>query len=733
MTKRVIAFIMIAAIMTGVLPFPAEAATTSGQIGDLYWSYDKNTYTVTITGNGEMPDHYYYNGYESVAPWRYYSSSCKPLEHVVVGEGVTSIGYNAFESLDLKTIQLPSTVKKIKYHAFQYTRIDMAAITLPSGLTEIESEAFAGAKLKTLHLSSATKTIGEKAFYDTVIESINLEAVETIGQYAFYNCRQLKGPLNLSSLKSMGNWAFERCASLTSVTFGTELNTIPQGAFENSGITRLTLPGNIKTIGENAFHDAPIQYLSVYDGLQSIGDYAFNLELQQDELVLPSTLQTIGQGGLADRNGKPVYLNEGLTKLGQYGITNQGVLTVPSTMYRMGIRSNETLIVLGKPFKTWMVNYDPNLKWGSDVTIYTFYPREQWGEPQTYGEEEFKYADFRLMEPEVIEIYVGQKIVLEDNAGVDELLYEKHAKLENGELTGTKPGTNVLIRTKGDVTKNYLIKVLPLPESCQSGNHVWVLESSSEPTCTEDGRTVLSCAVCKNTKEEITPALGHAWTFAEVLSEGTEGGFHGSIGRYNCSRCNETKEARLCAGEVFTDMPAEGNWAHAPIDWAYFNGITAGKSPTTFNPKDTVTRAEAMTFLWKTLGSPEPGTTENPFEDVKEGKYYYKPVLWAVENGVTTGTSETTFSPKQNCTRAQILTFLWIAAGKPEPETEENPFTDVQETKYYYKAVLWGVENHITSGVAPDEFGPNQTCTRAQIVAFLYLAKDLMPQAPDTP
>ena len=116
-----------------------------------------------------------------------------------------------------------------------------------------------------------------------------------------------------------------------------------------------------------------------------------------------------------------------------------------------------------------------------------------------------------------------------------------------------------------------------------------------------------------------------------------------------------------------------------------------------------------------------------------EGKYYYRPVLWAVENGVTTGTSETTFSPKQNCTRAQILTFLWIAAGKPEPETEENPFTDVQETKYYYKAVLWGVENHITSGVAPDEFGPNQTCTRAQIVAFLYLAKDLMPQAPDTP
>ena len=252
------------------------------------------------------------------------------------------------------------------------------------------------------------------------------------------------------------------------------------------------------------------------------------------------------------------------------------------------------------------------------------------------------------------------------------------------------------------------------------------------PSCTEPGVKRCTCTLCGEATQDFpVPALGHAWSFTKLVTEGDSA--HACSALYTCSRCNETKTARLCAAEVFTDMPREGNWAHDPIDWAYFNGITAGKSPTTFNPKDTVTRAEAMTFLWKTLDSPEPGTTENPFEDVMEGKYYYRPVLWAVENGVTTGTSETTFSPKQNCTRAQILTFLWIAAGKPEPETEENPFTDVQETKYYYKAVLWGVENHITSGVAPDEFGPNQTCTRAQIVAFLYLAKDLMPQAPDTP
>ena len=260
--------------------------------------------------------------------------------------------------------------------------------------------------------------------------------------------------------------------------------------------------------------------------------------------------------------------------------------------------------------------------------------------------------------------------------------------------------------------------------------HLWDEGAvAQEPNCTEDGVWQCTCVRCGETEEEAIPNLGgHIWTYTETLTEDPETG-HGTA-LYTCSRCEETKEDLRCAAVIFTDMPAEGNWAHAPIDWAYFNHITSGKTPTTFAPKDTVTRAESMTFLWLTLGSPEPATTDNPFEDVKEGKYYYKPVLWAVENGITKGTSETTFGPKDQCTRAQILTFLWIAAGKPEPETAENPFTDVKEGKYYYKAVLWGVENRITSGIAPDQFGPNNTCTRAQIVAFLYKAKDLMTQGP---
>ena len=123
-------------------------------------------------------------------------------------------------------------------------------------------------------------------------------------------------------------------------------------------------------------------------------------------------------------------------------------------------------------------------------------------------------------------------------------------------------------------------------------------------------------------------------------------------------------------------------------------------------------------------GAPEPASMDNPFTDVKEGKYYYYPVLWAFYNTpqITTGATATTFGINNPCKREQVVTFLWKAAGAPEPNTTTNPFTDVQEGKYYYKAVLWAVENGITAGMGDTTFGVGQTCTRAQIVTFLYAA-----------
>ncbi len=175
----------------------------------------------------------------------------------------------------------------------------------------------------------------------------------------------------------------------------------------------------------------------------------------------------------------------------------------------------------------------------------------------------------------------------------------------------------------------------------------------------------------------------------------------------------------------FVDVK-DGKWYFEPVMWAYWHNpqITAGSDPTHFSPDATCTRAQVMTFLWKAEGAPEPASMANPFTDVKPGKYYEKPVLWAYYNDprVTGGTSATTFGVGNPCKREQVVTFLWKAAGAPEPEMTTNPFTDVKEGTWYYKAVLWAAENGITSGMSATTFGVGLTCTRAQIVTFLYAA-----------
>ena len=131
-------------------------------------------------------------------------------------------------------------------------------------------------------------------------------------------------------------------------------------------------------------------------------------------------------------------------------------------------------------------------------------------------------------------------------------------------------------------------------------------------------------------------------------------------------------------------------------------------------------RAVVVTFLWKAAGSPEPKTTVNPFTDVKEGSYYYKAVLWAYENKITSGLTETTFGPTALCNRAQVVTLLYNALGKPEVNTTDCPFTDVNAKQFYYKPMLWAVENNITAGLTATTFGPTAICNRAQVVTFLY-------------
>jgi len=178
------------------------------------------------------------------------------------------------------------------------------------------------------------------------------------------------------------------------------------------------------------------------------------------------------------------------------------------------------------------------------------------------------------------------------------------------------------------------------------------------------------------------------------------------------------------AGEspmVFTDVPY-GSFYYVPVVWAVESGITSGATATTFNPDGECLRAQVVTFLHRAAGSPVPPTSDNPFTDVKETDFFYKPVLWAVSRGITNGVSATSFGAYDVCNRAAVVTFLWRACGSPEPESTDNPFVDVKETDFFYKPVLWAVENGITNGIDATHFGPGSPCNRAQVVTFLYRA-----------
>ena len=178
-------------------------------------------------------------------------------------------------------------------------------------------------------------------------------------------------------------------------------------------------------------------------------------------------------------------------------------------------------------------------------------------------------------------------------------------------------------------------------------------------------------------------------------------------------------------GESGSDMPftdvSAGAYYFDAVRWAAEEGITSGVTGTTFAPGRSCTRAQIITFLWRANGSPRAENTKNPFTDVSADVYYYDAVLWAVEEGITSGVTGTTFAPDASCTRAQAAVMLWRAEGSPAV-SGANPFRDVADDDYYADAVVWAVKNGVTQGTTAATFEPGEACTRAQIVTFLYRA-----------
>lgn len=247
------------------------------------------------------------------------------------------------------------------------------------------------------------------------------------------------------------------------------------------------------------------------------------------------------------------------------------------------------------------------------------------------------------------------------------------------------------------------------------------MESVTAATCTQQGYTTYTCRGCGHCfTEDYTDALGHQFD-SGVLILAPTAAVQGQM-RYTCQRCSHSKVEAVPATGIrnpFSDVE-EGKFYYEPVLWAVERNVTTGMTETTFGPDNTCTRAQVVTFLWRAAGEPEPTITECGFTDVDPNAFYYKAMLWAVEKGITNGVSVTSFDPNGKCIRAQVVTFLWRVAGKPNAANSQHGFTDVDSNDYYYQAVLWAVEAGITNGMSATTFGPKGNCTRGQVVTFLY-------------
>ncbi|MBR1566117.1 MAG: S-layer homology domain-containing protein, partial [Oscillospiraceae bacterium] len=288
------------------------------------------------------------------------------------------------------------------------------------------------------------------------------------------------------------------------------------------------------------------------------------------------------------------------------------------------------------------------------------------------------------------------------------------------------PFPRIRIRDRADVVIGHsLTAVAEIPATCEEPGvkaH-WKCEVCGKLFSDAEGKTALS-------EPETIAALGHDWDEGQIAKAPTftaEGEM-----TYTCKHDpSHTKTEPIakqthcdggddCPSIQFTDVDRSADsWYHEPVDWAFVEGITTGKTTSLFAPNDDCTREQVVTFLWRAAGSPEPTTTDCPFTDVKADAYSYQAILWAVENKITNGTAADKFSPADTCTREQIVTFLYRFEKEPAITGAENPFTDVKEG-YSYNAILWAAESGVTTGRTATTFAPKDTCTRAEVVTFLY-------------
>ncbi len=612
MKKRLLSFVLAVLMIASLLPATALAADivdsgTCGAEGDgsnLTWTLDREG-VLTISGSGDMYDYGL-----SDAPWYGIRSRVKSA---VIADGVTSIGYKAFDDCtSLTSVTIPDSVTSIGYKAFDDCT-SLTSVTIPDSVTSIGDSAFSGCtSLTSVTIPDSVTSIGDWAFsYCTSLTSVTLpDSVTRIGERAFYYCTSLTSVTIPDSVTSIGEFAFSGCTSLTSVTIPDSVTSIGGWAFyECTSLTSVTIPDSVTSIGNGAFK-----------GCTSL-----------TSVTIPGSVTRIGVGAFASCTSlTSVTIPDSVTRIGKQAFDYCTSLT---DVYYAGSEAQWKAISISSAGNNDLLTANIHYNYGSHTHSY----KDVVTAP-TCTEKGYTTHTCAC----------GKSYV---DTYTDALGHAWDSGKVTKEPTETETGVKIFTCTRCGETKTETIPKLTHEHSYDA--------VVTAPTCTAKGYTTHTCACGDSYVDAYTDALGHAWDEGKVTKAATE--TESGVKTFTCTRCGETKTEVIPATgsvdvtEMFTDV--SHSWADDGIRYCVTHQLMSGIGNNLFGPKLTTTRAQIVQILYNLEGEPEvSGTT--PFTDLTQD-WYQDAILWAYQTGVVAGTGDgTTFEPDRPVTREQIAVIL---------------------------------------------------------------------------
>ena len=716
----------------------AAAAEHSGSCGEnLTWSFDPTTGVLTFSGSGKMQEYSVFMGFDP--PWYQYASEIK---EIILPEGLTTISPDAFaECYNVSEIRFPSTLERIGDSSFRWCN-NIRTITIPKKVSHISGGAFQD-------MGSLTKIVVEKdnPYFTTdargVLYTKSMDRllrcpeifpgtytvpaqVKEIYYNAFFSCHgmtEITIPGHISNLDSR---TFLYCPDLQKITITGENDdyyTDSQGVLYDRSFDALVLcprgylgncviPQGTKEIWDDAFSGcASLTGVTIPNSVYRIGNNAFDGCYALKTLTLPNSVEEIGMGAFANcKSLHKVSLSSKLSQISEYMFAECSALT--SVSIPKGITVIEPYAFMGCTNLTG-VSIPEGVREIGEAAFKNC----------TYLKEITLPDSVTVIESEIFAScpYL-KKVRLSEN--LTEIPLQAFYDCERLESI-TIPDSVTCIDFEAFCDCSAL-RSITIPDSVEyigsaAFAYCFSMTSAYLPAELPTGA---SDVFYSSWLEDVYFAgnapdpedLDACWCIGTNVTlhfvESTKGWTYPTWNGYHTERWH---------GMITTDVK-EQDYFYTPVQWALWHGITNGMGKDRFQPESTCTRGQIVTFLWRAAGCPEPTAKENPFTDVSSKAYYYKAVLWAVEKDITKGMGKGLFVPDGECTRAQVATFLWRYYGKPTATTVSIPFTDVLPNTYYTQAVLWAVEKEITNGMGNNKFAPNSPCTRGQIVTFLWRA-----------